>query len=206
MTWKYVIWRASPLFLIIMLVSYFAGNGWSAIPSALVAWGTILLAFATFQLVQTVTKQEKQRRGDEQAREKRDRKDRLLNEIIEWAEDILKCRPTLDITNRINLEALPSQQMLEMFLVDSTRWGFNAIKAEGIYIRRIASRFKRDLQDAVDVVSEKLVSQTKLLEQIPGGKSTLSDAAKNRELLNESAIDLMDKAVNLLFNNSQSPS
>ena len=76
--------RAALLLLVIVLIAYFAGGGWGAIPSALVAWGTILLAYATFSLVRHSKEQEDRQRQEEQAREKRDRKERLLNEISDW--------------------------------------------------------------------------------------------------------------------------
>ncbi len=89
MEWKKVVWRAAPLLLIIMLISYFAGDGWGAIPSALVAWGTILLAYMTYEAIRNSNEREKRRRDDELAKEKRNREERLLNEIIEWAENVL---------------------------------------------------------------------------------------------------------------------
>jgi len=83
MTWKDVVWRAAPLLLIIMLTSYFAGDGWGAIPSALVAWGTILLAFATFQLI----RENRRIREEEKERESWRRR---LEELQHWIEDVLR--------------------------------------------------------------------------------------------------------------------
>lgn len=54
----------------------------------LVAWGTLLLAVATFSLIVNSNKQEKQRRKDEANKNNRDRKERYLNEIIQWANDV----------------------------------------------------------------------------------------------------------------------
>ena len=85
MAWKNVVWRAAPLLLIIMLTSYFAGDGWGAIPSALVAWGTILLAFATFQLIR------ENRRIREEDKEHESMK-RCLEELQGWIYEVVRIK------------------------------------------------------------------------------------------------------------------
>lgn len=56
--------------------------------NALVAWGTLMLAFATFLLIRHSKEQENQRRKDERAKEERDRQERWLNEITVWLREL----------------------------------------------------------------------------------------------------------------------
>jgi len=146
MTWGYIVWRAAPLFLVIMLVSYFAGDGWRAIPSALVAWGTILLAFATFTLIRHSREQEEQRRKDDQAKEKRDNDERLLNEIIQWATDVASCRVERDIKE-----------------MDELRRMFEAQALRSVYIMNIVEPFTFALKKAVLDLNGALLEHVELM-------------------------------------------
>lgn len=148
MTWKYVVWRASPLLLIILLVSYFSGDGWHAFPSALVAWGTILLAFATFSLVRHSKEQEDHRRQEEQAKEKRDRDEHLLDEIIGWATDVANCRIERDIKE-----------------IEELRRMFEAEALRSVYIMNIVEPFTLRLKEAVLNLNGALLEHIELMSK-----------------------------------------
>lgn len=80
---RYVIFASIPLLLVILGVMY-PISGFNDLPSTLVAWGTLMLAIATFTLIQRSREQEEQRRKDDISRERRQREENLLNEISEW--------------------------------------------------------------------------------------------------------------------------
>jgi len=61
----------------------------AALFMALTAFVTLLVVYATFNATKQSNLREETRRKDEIEKEKRDRDERLLNEIIEWATDIL---------------------------------------------------------------------------------------------------------------------
>jgi hypothetical protein len=109
MSWQKLTWRAFPALVVIMLIAVFIA-GKEAVAEALVAWGTIVLAYATFMLVKENRDQEVRNRTaqlemeeryrkaeaekedryrkDQREREDRERKERLLNEIKDWVDDI----------------------------------------------------------------------------------------------------------------------
>jgi len=165
MTWKYVIWRAAPLLLIILLVSYFSGDGWHAFPSALVAWGTILLAFATFSLVQHSKEQEDHRRQEEQAKEKRDRDEHLLDEIIEWAIDVTKCNIKIDIPVILDIKVAYEEQRFKRLLIDEMALSFTAMIGRNQYINTVVMKFEKHLQKAVGDLINDLQAHQKLLDK-----------------------------------------
>jgi uncharacterized membrane protein YfcA len=58
--------------------------------TAMVAFGTLILAIVTAMAIDSSRAIEKRRRQEELAKERRNRDERLLNEIIEWAIEIVK--------------------------------------------------------------------------------------------------------------------
>jgi hypothetical protein len=70
MSWSKLITAAAPALVVILAVAYvFAGK--ESVPEALVAWGTIVLAYTTFLLVQENKQQSNQNRKDALDREER---------------------------------------------------------------------------------------------------------------------------------------
>lgn len=76
MNWISIVFRSGLILFVILIIAIYTG-GCSSIPEALVAWGTILLAFTTYLSV---------KENHEQG--KRERKKGLLLKIIEWQEEI----------------------------------------------------------------------------------------------------------------------
>lgn len=147
MTWKKLILVAAPSLFVILLLSYLA-DGFNAIPSGLVAWGTILLAFTTFSLVRQSREQESQRQKAEKEKEERDRDEQILNEVIQWAIDTATCRVTRDI-----------KAFLELQLVFETA----DIKSE--YIIAATRRFKSSLQEAIAESAAALKKHISLIDE-----------------------------------------
>ena len=62
----------------------------AALFMALTALVTLLVVYATFNATKQSNLREETRRNDEIRKENRDRKERLLNDIIDWATDVRK--------------------------------------------------------------------------------------------------------------------
>jgi hypothetical protein len=84
MEWKDIAWRAAPALLVILLVSYFAGGGWQAFPSALVAWGTLMLAYVTFLSIKKSVEQSEKLRTENERLRQEDRNRELNRHAIEF--------------------------------------------------------------------------------------------------------------------------
>ena len=147
MTWGKVILRAAPLLLIIVLTSYFTGGGWSAIPSALVAWGTILLAYVAYMSIL------ENRRIRTQERE-HDFKRRCLKDIQDWAEKGISFLMELgvpDIETRKSLTLLAPLRAMNKWMMDASRI--------------FAEDDKKALLKKVDEAAENLKQYCKVLER-----------------------------------------
>ena len=165
MTWKELISRATPLLIIILLISYFTGDGWSAIPSGLVAWGTILLAYATFSLIKQSKEQETRRIISEQEDAKTNNNLRILDEVIQWATDIANRRVDINVNSAIEL-----QRSLEFQLV------------KGAYMLKIVSPFNQDLVEAVQNLYTCLVQELKVMRQLNKTPIRIKSAGREKEL------------------------
>lgn len=66
------------------------GQNIIVLSTALMAFGTLFLAYATFRSIAHSAEQEKRRIQHSNEQEKRDRTERLLNEIIKWATDLFQ--------------------------------------------------------------------------------------------------------------------
>jgi gas vesicle protein len=111
---------------------------------AILAFATVIMAFTAFWAIQKAD-----------IREKQERKERLLNEIIEWAEDV--ARLNFKIFNFVEA------QISEESWVESSIGGivsqFQVVEAKGVYINSIAiSSFKKDikLSKAVKAVNKEI--------------------------------------------------
>lgn len=124
---RHVLYGSIPLLLVILGVMY-PISGFKDLSSSLVAWGTLMLAIATFTLIKTSKDQENQRRQDELAKEMRDRKERLLNEIIEWAIDMTRCEVPLDPAFTRIEDSEQSRRLIHVLISNEevnvkARWG-----------------------------------------------------------------------------------
>jgi len=177
---KNILGGAFVLLLVILGITYtldpdrFSSN----FPNALVAWGTATLAVATFFLIWSSKKQEGQRRQDELDKERRDRDERLLNEIIEWANGILACCFTIEepvITEDISsLEAESSKAIGERIRRASftnmlQRYQAISVKFESMI--GIASIFDENLGQNIRTVHQNLSNEIYILFQFIGDKS-----------------------------------
>jgi len=165
MTWKELIARSAPLLLIIVLISYFAGDGWSSIPSALVAWGTILLAYATFSLIRQSKEQEARRIIFTQEEAKNNNNLRILNEVIQWATDIAGCSTNINVKDTPGLQRLLQSQ---------------AVK--GPYIVNMVAPFNQNLVKAVLNLNKGLFQYIELVKQLADTPIKIKDSEHQKKL------------------------
>lgn len=165
---KNIILGSIPLLLIILGITFWAsGSSFSEFPSALVAWGTLMLAIATFMLIRHSKEQEEQRRETELLKEKRGRKERILNEIIEWAIRITTWRSE----NRTILREMAkvtditkSQRLMHAHIAE-VRDFFVGITGLNEYVVKIASGFQQGLPEAIEKLIDDLKSLLGFLEE-----------------------------------------
>ena len=135
-----------------------------ALFTGLATFGTLLLALATIVTIKNSNEQEKRRREDELAKEKRDRDERLLNEIIDWASGCMSC--AFEINRPRIGEAKSTEQYInrmQIELEDKLR----SFKTKTGYIKGIAtpSLFGQSLSKAVNISIECLDLTIKLIEK-----------------------------------------
>ena len=87
-----------PLLIVILGISYFT-SGITQFTNAVVAWGTLLLAFVAFWAIQRTIKENerlrKEHRRLESERRKYESKQRLLDDLIVMSREILRLFPDL---------------------------------------------------------------------------------------------------------------
>ena len=155
-----------------------------------------------------------------QSLQKRERKERLLNEIIQWANDVTKG------TSEVNTPIAPrlGDETIEQVTQRSKLLKYVTINAKSEYIKRIASVFEEGLVSDVEKVTQNLnlviyflmqlldykQIELKLLERMPWLKSeemppvTEETLSKGKETLlnmewalHTSAINLMNKTAKI---------
>jgi len=120
------------------------------IAAILVGGGTLFLgimAWRTIRQTRSIQKAEK--------------RERLLNEIIEWAIDICRCG--------LKPPYIPTSKMdVSLYLLDNLGGAlleYDSISGRTEYISRIALSFGNDLQNMVDSLAEIIRDRIKLMEQ-----------------------------------------
>ena len=162
-------------------------SDWIALIAAiLVGGGTITLAIMTWKSIRQTRDMQKS-----------ERKERLLNEIIEWATDISKCGVEgnyekwrtftaryFDKVYEQNIKVKLGDFLREKSVIGTTEIGelilsFSAMRGKSHYITKIASIFGQDLQNAVMKLVDDLEVHIKLLSKC------MKDRVKNLESIEE---------------------
>jgi hypothetical protein len=134
--------------------------------TAMVAFGTLILALVTAMSI-----------DNSRAIEKRNRKERLLNEIIEWAVDIVKCESEQRFHTMSLLELEIAKESRKVQYLEADRRAtlinlhqkYQSVDARSEYVRTIAKRFGDNFQAIADQTADKLREQLIILiKQIKG--------------------------------------
>lgn len=129
---------------------------------AIVAFGTLMLALATALNIINSNEQEKRRREEELSKEKRDKDERLLNEIIEWVINVLKLNSDLlSFTEsvRLNISLVSTQTQDELY---SNTMG---LRDRGKYIKITANVAGNKANDAATKIHNELINIANLLDK-----------------------------------------
>ena len=200
---RYIVLGSIPLLLIILGVMY-PISGFNDLPSILVAWGTLMLAIATFTLIRHSREQEEQRREDELAKERRDKDERLLNEIIEWAIEIVKVGAPIESAVFVGKMEEEAERRLVLNSLAGLRNDFRAMIAISLYASRLGLAFGEKLQSSIatldgylrkqeDIIDkcQKIVVERKLSEF----NEAWQELIDNWGALGDSAANVIDEAV-----------
>ena len=134
------------VFLIFLGIVVIAGNA-DKQANWLVAFGTIILAIATYTSIISGREQENRHRQESLNREYRERKERLLNTVAEWGIDVSKCSMDFDAPLESYMNKSDTEAINKMNLNSLIRYG-------KVFVRRMyVSSIARELGDE-DLVKE----------------------------------------------------
>lgn len=119
------------------------------IANGIIAFGTLMLALVTSLHILNSNDQEKRRR-----------KERLLNEIIEWAFDVTACKVEPFSTKFDSISNEWSRSIME---AGDLAERFRDLANRGEYIKKIASGLGQDLDTAVEQVTTNIKERRLLL-------------------------------------------
>lgn len=140
--------------------------------------------------------------------QKTERKQRLLNEIIDWAIDVTKVELLMEIADVTGIKDNRRARLYMYTTVDKLRFSFRQAITRGLYISGIVSILGVDLQLAVEKLIKGLEVHIALINEymdttMPSAVSldeTKSAAGKvehNKQLLDESAEKVLEEAVKI---------
>ena len=162
--WLFAI-RATVAFIIAGSFAYFFIQ-YRGIAQALTPWATLLLAIAAFLAI-------RQTRNIQKA----EKRERLLNEIIEWAIDVAK-----PILYDLNLTLLTSSTISEKDQIFLWLLGWasdtDILITRGEYMAKIALIFPQDLRIALEKARHDLGKHDKLISDSILGKGTPETISK----------------------------
>jgi hypothetical protein len=195
MEWKYVVWRAAPALLIILLISYFTGGGWQAFPSALVAWGTLMLAYVTFLSIKKSIEQSEQFRTENERLRQEDRERELKRHVIEfiydWARHVSEFTFTwYPFDNKEQLLSLwESAARLRIDALEAIQYSFLL----GAKLQEAVEKAAHDFADFTRTFTT--VSEDPSTHRIPESSRDL--ISKSQRTANNSALDLVTSVTDL---------
>jgi hypothetical protein len=157
--WRFVKdhWRSLLAIVLVFIVCIVFINmlwGNPNLATAFVAFGTLLLVIVTAMTIDNI-----------RAQEKRNRKERWLNEIIEWAEDVAN--------------SAISRQKKDKTQLWKTRSDYKIRKVKGTYIKGIAGSHFKDLLSFIKNINSKLDQAISDVEKELGKKTTKAISTKS---------------------------
>ena len=92
--------------------------------------------------------------------QKTEKRERLLNEIIEWATDVVNC------SSRLGLPLVKGIDRTTMLVYGRSNlyFQYRSVNARRLYIEKIANTFGEELESAIKPVTSKLIDFIKILE------------------------------------------
>ena len=134
-----------------------------------------------------------------QSLQKRERRERLLNEIIEWAVDILKFSPMPKQTIfelKLKKEEPKVEDVIMLWKV-SLEEHLLPIISKGAYINRISKTFGKAMWSATNKVSFYLGNTIEYINKLEGTYSSLEALKKPNEELHNAAVQIIEEAIKI---------
>jgi len=100
-----------------------------------------------------------------QSMQKRERRERLLNEIIEWAVDMTKGELLMDFADVKSIQGIRRARLYLYVTLDKLQFTFKQARTRGRYISRIVSILGKDLQKAVEDLIRTLEAHIQVLKE-----------------------------------------
>lgn len=169
-------------------------NWINLIAAILVGGGTLFLGIMAWRTI-------RQTRNMQKA----EKRERLLNEIIEWAINVTKCEIILELAD---LTAIKNMRAgLDLFIMaDKERFTFKELKRRSFYISRVVSAFGQDLQLVIEKLTKRLEVHLELLNEYkdailgerPDEIESLSKKLDdNKNLLDEFAEEILEEVAKI---------
>jgi len=130
-------------------------------------------------------------RKDSLDKEDRDRKEHLLNEIIEWAIDMGKCGIEVSLDSWRHISSLKELELEDFINISELVGSFSSMRSESHYISKISSAFGQSLQDAVIRLKDSLEEHIDLLDR---WQKVFIEPGKEKNLKQDS-LDDIDKLI-----------
>jgi len=142
--------------------------------------------------------------------QKAEKRERLLNEIIEWAVDVTKGEVLMEITDVTGIRDIRGARFYLYTTVDKLQFSFRQARTRGLYISGIVSILGADLQRAVGELIRNLEVHIQALREcmdainspacettLDGAKSAARKTTDSKKLLDESATRVIDEAIKI---------
>lgn len=157
-----------------------------ATATLILALVTAVLAFAAFRSI-----------SQNNNLQKRERKERLLNEIIEWGESIRKSSFVSNLEEMIIVLKLTGDDKRRVWALKN-EYEYLIVSVRYHYIKRIASELDVSLLSAIEDVSATVAKHIYLLRLEYDGKTKENDVSSSIDKIKESINKMIDVAVGLL--------
>lgn len=163
-----------------------------ALFSGLASFGTLFLALTTMITLKRNREENELLRKDNRDKEDRDRKERKLNRIIDWATQILECNRDLAFVQA-------GFRTSEIVSITGYKANFNILSWRGVHIGFIAKSITKDVSDAVEDERNLLRQHKRIMDLEEEGKLRKETAVgTHRKRIDESARTIIELAVKLL--------
>ena len=112
--------------------------------------------------------------------QKKERRERLLNEIIEWAIDIGKCGKRADLSDLLHIADDKQESFLPIRMTEAAL-NIGLMEGRNEYISTTALNFGQELQEDVDILIDCLEAYKELLEAESKGVPTAPESIEKLE-------------------------
>ena len=177
-----------------------ATSDWiNLIAAILVGGGTLFLGIMAWRTI-------RQTRSTQEA----EKKERLLNEIIEWAVDVTKGELLMEFADVRGIKDIQSSRLYLYATVDKLQFGFRQARTRGLYISGTVSILGAGLQQAVGELIRNLEVHIQALKEcmdsihspacettLDGAMSAARKTTDTKKLLDESAAKVLEEAAKI---------